>query len=73
MLTPAACSACATGQQLLKEGLVSRITSIIFDLDGTIYCSSELAAEIHRVAVDGLALQLGITAPEADAKLIAAK
>ena len=49
------------------------ITTIIFDLDGTLYSSKPLADEIHRVAVDGLSRQLGISAAEADAKLAAAK
>jgi putative hydrolase of the HAD superfamily len=52
---------------------VSRITSIIFDLDGTLYSSRELADEIHRTAVNGLAQQLGIEPVEADHRLTAAK
>jgi putative hydrolase of the HAD superfamily len=52
---------------------MSRITSIIFDLDGTLYSSSLLAGEIHRVAVNGLALQLGIAPDEADSRLTGAK
>lgn len=52
---------------------MKRITSIIFDLDGTLYSSPELAGEIQRVAAAGLALQLGITAKEAEARLSAAK
>lgn len=52
---------------------MNRITSIIFDLDGTLYESRELAAEIQRVAAEGLSLQLGLTAKEAGAKLSAAK
>jgi putative hydrolase of the HAD superfamily len=52
---------------------MNRITSIIFDLDGTLYQSAELAGEIQRVAADGLALQLGVAAEEAAAELFAAK
>jgi putative hydrolase of the HAD superfamily len=52
---------------------VGRITSIIFDLDGTLYRSRELADEIHRVAVAGLALQLGVATDDADRRLAAAK
>lgn len=48
---------------------MSRITSIIFDLDGTLYSSRELAAEINRAAAEGLALQLGID-PESARKLL---
>lgn len=49
------------------------ITTIIFDLDGTLYSSKPLADEIHRVTVDGLSRQLGMSAAETDAKLAAAK
>lgn len=49
------------------------ITTIIFDLDGTLYNSRQLADEIHRVAVDGLSLQLGMSAAEMDVQLAAAK
>lgn len=52
---------------------MGRITAIIFDLDGTLYCSSELAAEIHRVAVNGLAMQLGVEPDEADSRLAVVK
>lgn len=52
---------------------MNRLTSIIFDLDGTLYNSKELAAEIQSCAAAGLALQLGTTAPEAKVKLAAAK
>jgi putative hydrolase of the HAD superfamily len=48
---------------------MSRATSIIFDLDGTLYSSRELAAEINCVASEGLALQLG-TDPENARKLL---
>jgi putative hydrolase of the HAD superfamily len=48
---------------------MSRVTSIIFDLDGTLYSSKELAAEINRVACEGLALQLG-TDPETAKSLL---
>jgi len=48
---------------------MSRATSIIFDLDGTLYSSRELAAEINRVAAEGLALQLGID-PESAKRLL---
>ena len=49
------------------------ITTIIFDLDGTLYSSKSLADEIHRVAVEGLSQQLGMSVAETDAKLTAAK
>lgn len=52
---------------------MNRITSILFDLDGTLYESSELADEIQRVAAEALALQLGVTSAEAEARLAAAK
>ncbi len=52
---------------------MKRITSIIFDLDGTLYTSSELTDEIQRVAVDLLALQLRVAVGEAETKLSAAK
>jgi len=48
---------------------MGRITAIIFDLDGTLYTSRGLAAEIHRVACNALARQLGITPDEAEARL----
>jgi len=48
---------------------MSRATSIIFDLDGTLYSSRELAAEINRVAAEGLALQLGVE-PESAKRLL---
>ena len=52
---------------------MSRITSIIFDLDGTLYSSRELAAEINRVASEGVALQLGIDPGSARSLLSGAK
>jgi len=52
---------------------MSRITSIIFDLDGTIYCSRELADEINRVAAEGLALQFGLEPAGAADRIAAAK
>lgn len=52
---------------------MERITSIIFDLDGTLYSSAELAGEIQKVAADALALQLDIATEEAEAKLSSAK
>jgi putative hydrolase of the HAD superfamily len=52
---------------------MNRITSIIFDLDGTLYASRELAGEIQRVAANGLALQLSIASEEAERRLSAAK
>lgn len=52
---------------------MNRITSIIFDLDGTLYISREIAEEIHKVAAEGLALQLGIDPEETEARLSAAK
>ncbi|NJD90023.1 MAG: HAD family hydrolase [Geobacter sp.] len=53
--------------------MMDGITTIIFDLDGTLYCSKPLADEIHRVAVDGLSQQLGMSTAETDARLAAAK
>jgi putative hydrolase of the HAD superfamily len=52
---------------------MSKITSIIFDLDGTLYSSRELAAEINRVASEGVALQLGIDPGRAGTLLSGAK
>ena len=52
---------------------MSRIASIIFDLDGTLYRSSDLADEIYRASIDGLALQLGMAPDEAGSRLAAAK
>ncbi len=52
---------------------MNRLTSIIFDLDGTLYTSREIAAEIQRIAAAAIALQLQIPAKEAEAKLSAAK
>lgn len=49
------------------------VTSIIFDLDGTLYVSDELAAEIQAVAADGMAIQLGLPAEEAKIRLGIAK
>jgi len=49
------------------------ITTIIFDLDGTLYSSKPLADEIHRVAVNGLSRQLGMSEAEMEIKLAAAK
>lgn len=49
------------------------ITSIVFDLDGTLYSSRQLADEIHRVAVLGLAEQLGLEPTEAGNRLVATK
>jgi putative hydrolase of the HAD superfamily len=47
--------------------------AIIFDLDGTLYSSTELAREIHRVAVHSLAGQLGIGLLAAEQRLAGAK
>lgn len=52
---------------------MNRITSILFDLDGTLYESRELAGEIQRVAAEALALQLGVISAEAEARLAAAR
>jgi len=52
---------------------MNRITTIIFDLDGTLYVSSELIDEIQRVAIDSIALQLRVAVGEAETKLSAAK
>ena len=50
-----------------------RITSVLFDLDGTLYSNSELADEIYRTSLNGLALQLGVEPCEAGSRLAAAK
>lgn len=52
---------------------MSKLAAIIFDLDGTLYTSSALAAEIHRVACSALAEQLGVSGEEAGARLSEAK
>ncbi len=52
---------------------MNRLTSLIFDLDGTLYNSKELAEEIQNCAAEGLTLQLGIAAEEAKVLLAAAK
>lgn len=52
---------------------MERITSILFDLDGTLYINSELGEEIQQVAAGALARQLAITPAEADARLTTAK
>lgn len=52
---------------------MANITTLIFDLDGTLYTSRELAEEIHRVAVDFLAEQLGQPPDEAAKRLLEAK
>ena len=49
------------------------ISAIVFDLDGTLYTSRGLAAEIHRVACLGLALQLGTGVNEAEERLAVTK
>lgn len=52
---------------------MAKLAAIIFDLDGTLYTSSALAAEIHRVACSALAQQLGGSSEEAGTRLAAAK
>lgn len=52
---------------------MNRITSIIFDLDGTLYKSKELADEIQTRAAEGLALQLGIDSAKAKIRLTTAR
>ncbi|NVO00974.1 MAG: HAD family hydrolase [Geobacteraceae bacterium] len=52
---------------------MNRVTSIIFDLDGTLYVSDVLAAEIQTVAADGMSLQLDLPVAEAKSRLSAAK
>jgi len=52
---------------------VSRITAIVFDLDGTLYTSSGLVDEIFRAAAKGLALQLDMGPAEAAGRLAAAR
>ncbi len=52
---------------------MGKLKAIVFDLDGTLYTSRELAAEIHRVACSAIALQLGACFEEAEARLAAAK
>lgn len=52
---------------------MNRITSILFDLDGTLYASSELGEEIQRAAANALAEQLRMPPAEAEARLSAAK
>jgi putative hydrolase of the HAD superfamily len=52
---------------------MENITTLIFDLDGTLYTSRELAEEIHRAAVDSLASQLGLQPDDAARLLLEAK
>ena len=52
---------------------MGRIKAIVFDLDGTLYTSRGLAAEIHRVACLALALQLGTGMEDAESRLAAAE
>ena len=52
---------------------MNRITSIVFDLDGTLYINRALAVEVHDAAIVALALQLGIGTVEAEARLAAAR
>lgn len=52
---------------------MGRITAIVFDLDGTLYTSRGLAAEIHRVACLALAMQLGTGTADAEERLACAK
>lgn len=52
---------------------MNRITSIVFDLDGTLYINRELAVEVHDAAIVALALQLGIGTVEAETRLSVAR
>lgn len=52
---------------------MSKLAAIIFDLDGTLYTSSPLASEIHRVACSALAVQMGVSGEEAGKRLATAK
>lgn len=52
---------------------MGRIKAIVFDLDGTLYSSRELAVEIHRAACLALALQLGTGVEEAESRLATTK
>lgn len=52
---------------------MSKLSAILFDLDGTLYTCSALASEIHRVACSALAEQMGVSGEEAGKRLSAAK
>jgi len=52
---------------------MGRLKAIVFDLDGTLYTSRGLAAEIHRAACLALSLQLGAGMEEAESRLAATK
>ena len=52
---------------------MSGITTIIFDLDGTLYNSQSLTDEINRTALEFLSNQLELPLPEAAARLSEAK
>ncbi len=57
----------------MTETETTNISTLIFDLDGTLYTSNKLAENIHRVAVDSLATQLGLEPDESDKRLLEAK
>ncbi len=52
---------------------MGRLKAIVFDLDGTLYTSRGLAAEIHRVACLALSLQLGTGIDDAESRLAQTK
>lgn len=52
---------------------MNRLTAIVFDLDGTLYCNAGLAEEIRQVAAAGLAAQLSVDSETAAAKLAATR
>lgn len=52
---------------------MSSITTIIFDLDGTLYNSQSLTGEINRTALEFMSNQLDLPLPEAAARLSEAK
>lgn len=52
---------------------MANISTLIFDLDGTLYKSRQLAAAIHAAAVDSIAAQLALQTDEAANRLRTAK
>ena len=52
---------------------MGRTTSLIFDLDGTLYSSREFADEVHRQSVLGLAEYFQVSPEDAERMLTAAK
>ena len=53
--------------------MAKRLTSIIFDLDGTLYVDLELALAIHQSACRYIAALRSVTQPEADRLIQSAK